>query len=170
MRKFNRRLGRASADSNSVMMPAESWRTLLQRWLPVVLWAGLIFYFSTESFSFSNTEGFFSEWLSWLLPELAPAEFALFHLVLRKGAHWFEYLILAIFLLRAQRRGDESKLAAAAIPRTLALVLAYAASDEYHQSWVPERTASVVDVAIDTFGGICGVFWICLRDQRRAAI
>ncbi len=148
-------------------IPQKGWSSALQRWLPVVLWAGLIFYFSTESFSFSNTEGFFSAWLSWLLPELAPAEFALFHSVMRKGAHWFEYFVFGIFLLRAQRRDDNPKLATTEIARTLALVLAYAASDEYHQSWVPERTASAVDVAIDTFGGLCGVFWICLRYQRR---
>lgn len=91
------------------------------------------------------------------------------HLVSRKGAHGFEYFILAILLLRAQRRGNEPNLSTAAIARTLALVLAYAASDEYHQSWVPERTASVVDVAIDAFGGLCGAFWICLFNKRRAA-
>ena len=148
----------------------KGWCFLFQRWLPVILWAGLIFYFSTESFTFSNTEGFFSEWLSWLLPELAPAEFLPFHPVLRKLGHWFEYFILAILLMRAQRRANEPKLATEVIRRTLGLVLAYAASDEYHQSWVPERTASVVDVAIDTFGGLCGVFWLCLRDKRCAPI
>ena len=169
MQKFNRRLGRASAGANSVMMPAESWRTLLQRWLPVVLWSGLIFYFSTESFTLSNTEGLFSAWLSWLLPDVAPAEFLPFHPVLRKVGHWFEYFVLAILLMRAQRRGNDPKLATEVIRRTLILVLAYAASDEYHQSWVPERTASTVDVAIDALGGICGVFWICLSDKRHAA-
>jgi VanZ family protein len=169
MQKFNRRLDRGSADSSSVRMPAESWRTLLRRWLPVILWAGLIFYFSTENFSFSKTEGFFSDWLRWLLPEISPAQFMALHLGSRKGAHWFEYFILAILLLRAQRRGNEPRLAIAAIARTLVWVLAYAVSDEYHQSWVPERTASAVDVAIDTFGGLCGVFWICFRYQRRAA-
>jgi len=150
------------------MMPAESWRTLLQRWLPVILWAGLIFYFSTESFSFSNTEGFLAEWLLRLLPGISPGQFMALHLVSRKVGHWFEYFILAILLLRAQRRGNEPKPATEVIARTLGLVLAYAASDEYHQSWVPERTASAVDVAIDTFGGLCGVFWICLLYKWRS--
>jgi len=148
------------------MILSGGWRSFLQRWLPVVLWAGLIFYFSTEHFSFSNTEGFFSAWLGWLWPGFAPADLAQFHPLLRKGGHWFEYFILAILLVRAQRRGEEPKLATAAIARTLVLVLAYAASDEYHQSWVPERTASAVDVAIDTFGGVCGVFWMSLRRKR----
>ncbi|MGN6720013.1 MAG: VanZ family protein, partial [Candidatus Binatia bacterium] len=30
--------------------------------------------------------------------------------------------------------------------------------DEWHQSFVPSRTASVIDVLIDTFGGICGIW------------
>lgn len=149
-------------------IPTNGWSYALRRWLPVILWAGLIFYFSTETFSFSKTEGFFSEWLRWLLPEISPAQFMTLHLVSRKVAHGFEYFILAILLLRAQRRGDQSKPASWPIARTLVLVLAYAASDEYHQSWVPDRTGSAVDVAIDTFGGLCGVFWICLRTQRAA--
>ena len=149
-------------------IPTNGWSSALQRWIPVILWAGLIFYFSTESFSFSNTEGFFSDWLLWFLPEISPAQFMALHLVSRKGGHWFEYFILAILLMRAQRSGNESEFAMPTIARTLALVLAYAASDEYHQSWVPERTASAVDVAIDTFGGVCGVFWIRLLYKRRS--
>ena len=147
-------------------IPMNRWRSALQRWIAVVLWAGLIFYFSTENFSFSNTEGFLSEWLLWFFPGISPAQFMTLHLVSRKGGHWFEYFILAILLMRAQRSGNESEFAMPTIARTLALVLAYAASDEYHQSWVPERTASAVDVAIDTFGGVCGVFWIGLWRKR----
>jgi len=139
----------------------------LKRCLPVVLWAGLIFYFSTESFSFANTVGFLSQWLSWFFPGIAPAQLNWLHAALRKCGHWFEYFVFGILLLRAQRRGYEPKLATAAIVRTLVLVLAYAASDEYHQSWVPQRTASAVDVMIDTFGGVCGVSWSYLCRRRR---
>lgn len=146
--------------------PTKGWCSVLPRWIPVILWASLIFYFSTENFSFSNTEGFLSEWLLRFFPQISPARFMALHLVSRKAAHWCEYFVFGILLVRAQRRGDEPRLATAAIARTLVLVLAYAASDEYHQSWVPERTASAVDVAIDTFGGVCGLFWMCLWRKR----
>lgn len=149
--------------------PTNGWISALQRWIPVILWAGLIFYFSTETFSFSNTEGFFSAWLSWLFPGIAPEALAPLHPWLRKSGHWFEYCVLAILLVRAQRSDNDSELAMPTIAWTVAIVLAYAASDEYHQSWVPERAASAVDVAIDTFGGVCGVSWMRLRCRRRAA-
>jgi VanZ family protein len=46
-------------------------------------------------------------------------------------------------------------------------VVLYAASDEFHQSFVPERTASLVDVGIDTLGGIIAqgvsVLWHVIR-------
>ena len=124
------------------MNPLDGWRSALKRCLPVVLWAGIIFNFSTETFSFANTEGFLSESLDWFFPSIAPAQLNWLHAALRKCGHWFEYFVLALLLLRAQRRDDEPELAAAAIARTLALVLAYAVSDEVHQLFVPQRSAS----------------------------
>ena len=41
---------------------------------------------------------------------------------------------------------------AAAMPIAIAVALAYAVSDEWHQSFVPGRTATPVDVAIDGIG------------------
>jgi VanZ family protein len=41
----------------------------------------------------------------------------------------------------------------------LIFVLLYAIGDEFHQSFVPSRTASFGDVTIDLLGGICGVTW-----------
>ena len=33
----------------------------------------------------------------------------------------------------------------------------YASLDEFHQFFIPDRSASVVDVFIDAFGVICGI-------------
>jgi VanZ family protein len=43
---------------------------------------------------------------------------------------------------------------------TLVFIFVYALSDEFHQTFVPSRTASFVDVMIDVLGGICGIFWL----------
>jgi VanZ family protein len=42
----------------------------------------------------------------------------------------------------------------------LVFILLYAIGDEFHQSFVPSRTASLGDVTIDVLGGICGVVWM----------
>ena len=39
----------------------------------------------------------------------------------------------------------------------LAVAAAFAASDEFHQSFVPTRSASVHDVMLDVFGAIVGL-------------
>jgi VanZ family protein len=52
---------------------------------------------------------------------------------------------------------------------TLAIVFLYAASDEFHQLFVPTRTAHVTDVFIDTAGGAAGLlaFWLIGRWRKR---
>jgi VanZ family protein len=51
----------------------------------------------------------------------------------------------------------------------LSLVFLYAASDEFHQRFVPTRTPLVSDVLIDTCGGAAGLFavWIFGRLRKR---
>ena len=87
--------------------------------------------------------------------ELAPV-----HGAMRKVGHWGEYFILAILLLRALRNetGKKWELRHAAL--TFAFVFVYALSDEFHQTFVPSRTASFGDVMIDVVGGIGGIFWM----------
>lgn len=46
----------------------------------------------------------------------------------------------------------------------LLLCLLYGMSDEFHQSFVPDRTPSVLDVAADTVGACIG---IVIRTRKR---
>ena len=46
---------------------------------------------------------------------------------------------------------------------TIITVILYALSDEFHQSFIPSRTASIVDVGIDAFGGILSQIAILLQ-------
>ena len=68
--------------------------------------------------------------------------------VLRKLGHVTGYLVLTLLLLRALRRSG----LAGAVPVAIVAALAYAASDEWHQSFVPGREATPRDVAIDGIG------------------
>jgi VanZ family protein len=99
----------------------------LTLWLPVVLWAALIFALSSVPSLSSGLGGW--------------------DYVLRKCAHVTEYAVLGLLLARAI--GREA-------PAFVAGVL-YAVSDELHQSFVRGRHASPVDVAIDSVGLLIGL-------------
>ena len=96
-------------------------------WLPPLAWMAIIFAFSSQ-----HGGG-----------HLAGAE-----VVLRKLGHVTGYLVLTLLLLRALRRAG----VAMAVPTALVAALAYAVSDEWHQSFVPGRSAAAQDVAIDGIG------------------
>lgn len=136
------------------------WKTRIKNWLPVCVWAGLIFYFSTDHFSSINTGHLLGFFFSWLWPEMPIETMAPVHGAMRKLGHWTAYFILAVLMLRALRieTGKGWELRHAVL--TLVFVFVYALTDEWHQSFVPSRTASFGDVFIDLFGGICGIFWM----------
>ena len=116
--------------------PRTATRELVATWAPVVVWAGVIFAFSS-------------------VPSLSSGLGA-WDLVLRKAAHLSEYAILGALLLRALDR---------ALPAFLAAV-AYAVSDEIHQHFVAGRSASPVDVLVDAVGIALGVFLFRLARSR----
>ena len=99
----------------------------LTHWLPVVLWASVIFALSS-------------------IPNLGTG-LGTWDVILRKGAHTTEYALLAVLLVRAIGREAPA----------LGLGVLYAASDELHQAFVRGRHASPIDVAIDTVGLLIGL-------------
>jgi VanZ family protein len=111
---------------------------LFNNWSPVIAWGFLIFYLSGIP-GFSTSLG-------------------VYDIVLRKLAHVTEYCIL--FLLTRRAFGNSFggwKNNKVFIVSALFSVL-YAASDEFHQSFVPTRCASITDVGIDSAGVAAGFF------------
>jgi VanZ family protein len=74
-------------------------------------------------------------------------------------SHWSEYCIFSLLLIRAVQGQLKHKVELRWALWVAAAVALYALSDEFHQAFVPSRTASLADVTIDTFGGICGILW-----------
>ena len=108
----------------------------LSLWLPVVLWAAVIFALSS-------------------VPSLGTG-LGTWDLALRKIAHMAEYAILAVLLARAL--GSYAWAFAAAV--------AYAVTDEVHQTFVAGRAGKPLDVAIDAAGALLGlVLWHRLRRE-----
>ena len=85
-------------------------------------------------------------WLTGIQPK--PETLVLLETLLRKAAHMAEYAVLALLSRRA------FALSGARRPGLCALLLCvlYAAGDEFHQRFVPDRGPSPVDVMIDTAG------------------
>ena len=100
----------------------------LSVWLPVIVWAAVIFTFSS-------------------IPDLGTG-LGGWDTLLRKGAHMTEYAILGALLLRALAR----------VTPAIAAGIAYAATYELHQHFVRGRHAAFLDILIDAVGVTIGVY------------
>jgi VanZ family protein len=137
----------------------------IKKWLPVFLWAGVIFFFSTDHFSAPQSSRILGPLLQWLFPDISLEQLSSIQFATRKLGHLIEYFILAVLLYRAlhAESGGRSSVRPAVV--TMTFVLVWAATDEFHQSLVPSRTASMVDVMIDGLGGFFGTLWMYLRHK-----
>jgi VanZ family protein len=135
-------------------------------WLPVILWMSLIFSASTSLGRPDNTSLFVRPFLLWLYPKMPEKTIDRIHYALRKTAHFAEYAMLGLLLWRlfyfepalAARRNQ-------AFVAALLVSALYAASDEFHQSFVPGREAAARDVLLDTCGAGFGLaaLWVGRR-------
>jgi VanZ family protein len=122
----------------------------LGEWIPVILWGALIFTLSTSAFSAANTGKIIDPILRWLIPGISAASVDVCHMLVRKAAHFTEYGILFWLLVRGPMK-QRPYLA-------LMLCVVYALTDEGHQIFVPGRTASLYDVALDSTGALFSHF------------
>jgi VanZ family protein len=139
-------------------------RVFLKYWLPVLIWMTVIFSFSSDSHSEQHSSRYFEPFLRWLFPQMPQEEIERFHYGFRKCCHLAEYAVLALLVWRAVH-ATKNNLPPWSWPKvggTLLIVFLYAASDEFHQIFVPTRTPRVMDVLIDTAGGMIGLLglWI----------
>jgi len=114
--------------------------------LPVLVWAGVIFAFSAT-------------------PNLRVAQAADVDFVVRKAGHMFVFGVLAVLVWRAL----ESSAVRHAMVWSWVLTVAYAASDEFHQSFTAGRHPSPVDVGIDSFGALLFLVALALWLRGRRA-
>lgn len=110
-------------------------------WLPVYLYMGLIFYLSSQS-----RPPVPSIMLRW-----------------DKITHFFEYAVLGLLLIRALNKEYPGRSFLALKLTALAVSAIYAASDEFHQSFVPGRFSCLADWAVDSAGSSLGSFFIIKR-------
>ncbi|MEZ4594649.1 MAG: VanZ family protein [Chloroflexota bacterium] len=103
--------------------------TWWQRWLPLLLAMGVIFFASHQ-------------------PSVDLPNFGIWDFMVKKLGHFLAYGTLALLALRAVLPGKRPYLTAAII------VLAFAISDEFHQTFIPGRNGTPMDVLIDMAGAL----------------
>jgi VanZ family protein len=126
-----------------------------KRWIALLAWITVIFFFSTDSFSSSETSRILGPVLKFLFPFLSPEQLSLGHAVCRKAGHVLEYFVLGVLIWRALNP-DHAAWAKARL-LSVGLVLAVALSDEFHQAFVPSRTSALTDVGYDVVGGMAAL-------------
>jgi VanZ family protein len=108
-------------------------------WLPVLIWAGIIFNFSAK-------------------PSVHASEFFWPDFLIKKTAHITEYAIFAVLIYRALVAYGVRK-RNAGVYAILAAVM-YASTDEFHQSFTPGREPTIRDVFFDTIGSVLGIITV----------
>ena len=97
-------------------------------WMPVIIWAGLIFFLSS-------------------IPDLKSGLETFWDTILRKMAHMVEYGIFFLLLARAIKKP---------LVWSIIFSILYAISDEFHQSFIPGRHMALLDICFDSTGVLIG--------------
>lgn len=145
-------------------------RRKLLWWLPTIVWLCLQASFSTDAFSAENTGSILWRIVHAIYGGISPHQFEVLHFLIRKGAHFTTYGLLSVFAFFSWR---------ATVPRParwsfrwsgLAVLLAGVAGslDEFHQVFVPSRTASPRDALLDAIGAVCFQIVLALILRRRS--
>lgn len=116
-------------------------RALLKYWLPVIVWAVIIFTASSMP-----------------LPPRPPV-FPHFD----KVCHFIEYAVLGFLLLRALDSTDVNPKGFNLRMMAVLLAIIYGISDELHQYFVPGRFVELGDILSDGFGAYIGQLFFRIK-------
>jgi VanZ family protein len=106
-------------------------------WFAVVLWLGVIYYFSNQ-------------------PNLKSEFKPLWDLVFRKIAHMAEYFVLAALFFRALREHGLSFIKTLIV--VILLTILSSGLDEWHQTFITGRQGKFFDTLIDNIGALAFIF------------
>jgi VanZ family protein len=135
------------------------------KWLLVVVWMAVIFIFSSQPGDVSDENSKFVIYIFNILGiDLNSFLGTLANFAVRKLAHFTEYFILYMLMYNALIESFNFR---KALIYSVIGVFLYASSDEFHQSFVPERGPSFKDVLIDTSGGVFALFVVYISSMRR---
>ena len=111
-------------------------------WLPVVAWMGVMFYFSSRQ-------------------RIVVSPDTLLNFLFFKTLHVIEYSFLYILLFRAFKYTKPHEKDRLWYVAAFIVTVAYAVSDEIHQTFVPTREGALRDVIIDA--GAALLIWLFIK-------
>lgn len=150
-------------------------RWLFYAWFPALIMVVAIAIESTHTFSAAHT----TSWLRTLWQAIfgveGDARWDEIHHHIRKTGHFTGYGLLCITSLRGWMLTFARRLRslptgawrARSALMAICTTVFVASCDELHQSFMPDRTGTIVDVGIDTFGGLCFLAVIALLFWRK---
>ncbi len=139
-------------------------------WWPVAAGIAVITVESTPAFGSDRT----SHPLRWLVQlifgQLSDTTWDLVHHLIRKSGHFLGYGTLGLLWLRAWRMTSPDARFFSQAGLALLGTALVASWDEWHQTFLPNRTGSPYDVLLDGCGAafMMGIVYIYLRLSRRA--
>jgi VanZ family protein len=125
---------------------------LISAWLPVLIGIGLIASESTTSLGADHTSGPLRLLFQALFGHVTDARWESIHFFIRKSGHFVGYGLLGLIWLRAWRMTARELRFLSYACLALLCTGMVACCDELHQSFLPNRGASVNDVLLDCGG------------------
>jgi len=117
-------------------------RLKVRRWLPPLLWAGVILFITSVPGRF-------------VPHQVGPYD---------KVVHFTMYGLFAVLLALDFDSGTGRW---RAVFLAIAIAVAFGAADEWHQSFIPSRSADVADWQADSIGAACGALLFALFRRNR---
>ena len=140
----------------------EAHHDFIVTWVPTILWVSMLCIFSTTYFTAANTFVVFSAILHWFSAGGPPlVDPNLLNAIARKAAHFSLYVGFFLVLIHGPLAGR---------PWVALLICVIAGSlDETHQIFLPGRTPTIFDVAIDSSGAFFGCFMNAAVNEVQSA-
>lgn len=135
-------------------------------WMLLIFWMCLIFYMSNQPANISDGQSFK---VMAVLESLGINVNGIFgdlaNFVVRKCAHFLEYMILALLIMNVVKIYFVFNISSIL---SVIFVFLYACTDEFHQIFIAGREGTFRDVMIDTCGGLTFILlYMLFRIIRR---
>ena len=133
-------------------------------WLALLVWMGVIFYFSHQSgdASMQLSDGILDSFKSLFQNFL---DYHTLSYIVRKIAHFTEYFILGLLIYHLVKQ--YRVISKTEIIWMILFCVIYAMSDEFHQVFIGGRSPKVFDVIIDSLGSSLSILILQLLQKRK---